>query len=100
MDHLLKRKNLEGLLTFLASHYPRYELVINNDVATQRGVSIADALENLVVIMGDDVQAEGTFESVAEDYWNRFVKNGRGEMVPYRLFLLLRMKQGLNESDR
>jgi hypothetical protein len=63
-------------------------------------VSIADALENLLVIMGGDVEAEGTFERVAEDYWNRFVKNGRGEMVPYRSFLLLRMKQRLNESDR
>jgi HAE1 family hydrophobic/amphiphilic exporter-1 len=100
MDDLLKRKNLEGLFTFLAGHYPRYELVINNDVARQKGVSIADAMEHLLVIMGGDIQAEGTFERVAEDYWNRFVKNGRGEMVPYRSFLLLRMKQGLNENDR
>ncbi len=95
MDDLLKRKNLEGLFTFLAGHYPRYELVINNDVARQNGVSIADALENLLVIMGEDVQAEGTFERVAEDYSNRFVKNGRGEMVPYRLFLLLRNSSSL-----
>ena len=100
MDDLLKRKNLEGLFTFLAGHYPRYELVINNDVARQKGVSIADAMENLLVIMGGDVQAEGTFERVAEDFSNRFVKNGRGEMVPYRSFLQLKMKQGLNEIDR
>ena len=100
MDDLLKRKNLEGLFTFLAGRYPRYEMVINSDVAGQRGVSIADAMENLLFIMGDDVQAEGTFERVAEDYWNRFVKNGRGEMVPYRSFLLLRKKQRSNESDR
>ena len=100
MDDLLKRKNLEGLFTFLAGHYPRYELVINNDVARQKGVSIADAMENLLVIMGGDVQAEGTFERVAEDFSNRFVKNDRGEMVPYSSFLQLKMKQGLNEIDR
>ena len=100
MDDLLKRKNLEGLFTFLAGHYPRYELVINNDVARQKGVSIADAMENLLVIMGGDVQAEGTFERVAEDFSNRFVKNDRGEMVPYRSFLQLKMKQRLNEIDR
>jgi hypothetical protein len=52
-------------------------------------VSISDALENLLVIMGGDVQAEWRFERVAEDYWNWFVKNGRGEMLPYRSFLLL-----------
>jgi multidrug efflux pump subunit AcrB len=100
MDDLLKRKNLEGLFTFLAGHYPRYELVINNDVARQKGVSIADAMENLLVIMGGDVQAEGTFERVAEDFSNRFVKNGRGEMVPYSSFLQLKLKHGLNEIDR
>ncbi len=100
MDDLLKRKSLEGLLNYLAGHYPRHELTINNDVARQRGLSIADALESLVVMMGDDVQADGTFERVVEDYWNRFARNGRGEMVPYRSFLLLRMKQRLKESDR
>jgi hypothetical protein len=100
MDDLLKRKNLEGLFSFLAGRYPRYELVINNDVARQKGVSIADALENLLVIMGGDVQAAGTFERVAEDFSNRFVKNGRGEMVPYRSFLQLKRKQRSNESDR
>jgi AcrB/AcrD/AcrF family len=100
MDDLLKRKNLEGLFTFLAGHYPHYELVVNNDVAMQKGVSIADAMENLLVIVGGDVQAEGTFERVAEDFSNRFVKNDRGEMVPYRSFLQLSMKQRLNESDR
>ncbi len=100
LEDLLKRKNLEGLFTFLAGHYPRYELVINNDVARQKGVSIAGAMENLLDIMGGDVQAEGTFARVAEDFSNRFVKNGRGEMVPYRSFLQLKKKQRLNESDR
>ena len=87
MDDLLKRKNLEGLFTFLAGHYPRYELVINNDVARQKGVSIADALENLLVIMGGDVQAEGTFERVAEDFsesvrQERPRGNGAVQLVP------------------
>ena len=100
MDDLLKRKNLEGLFTFLASNYSQYDLVIDNDAAMQKGVSIADAMENLLVIMGGDVQAEGTFERVVEDFSNRFVKNGRGDMVPYRSFLQLKLKQGLNESDR
>ena len=44
--------------------------------------------------------SEGIFERVAEDFSNRFVKNDRGEMVPYRSFLQLKMKQRLNESDR
>ena len=47
MDDLLKRKDLASLFTFFASNYPQYELIINNDVARQKGVSIAHAMENL-----------------------------------------------------
>jgi AcrB/AcrD/AcrF family len=100
MDDLLKRKNLEGLFTFLAGHYPQSELVINNDAAMQKGVSIADAMENLPVFVGGDVQAERTFRRLAEELSNLFVKNDRGEMVPYSSFLQLKKKQGLNEIDR
>ena len=42
MDALTKRKEVKGLFTFFASNYPQYELVINNDVAMQKGVSIGD----------------------------------------------------------
>ena len=87
MDDLLKRKNLEGLFTFLAGHYPQYELVINNDVAMQKGVSIANAMENLPVVIGGDVQAEpdipearrGFLESVRQE---RPRGNGAVQLVP------------------
>ena len=68
MDDLLKRKDLEGLFNFLASNYPQYELVINNDIARQKGVSIANALENLIQVVGGDDQAERKFRRVAEDF--------------------------------
>src|SRR5262249_48242732 len=83
MDDLLKRKKLEGLFTSLAGHYPQYELVIDNDAARQKGISIADAMENLPVFEGGDVQAERTFRRLAEELSNLFVKNDPGEMVPY-----------------
>ncbi len=87
MDDLLKRKNLEGLFTFLASHYPQYELVINNDVARQKGVSIADAMENLLVShrrrcpgRGDIREARrGFLESVRQE---RPRGNGAVPLVP------------------
>ncbi len=100
MDDLLKRKNLEGLFTFLAGHYPQYELVIDDDAAMQKGVAIADAMENLPVFVGGDVQAERTLWRLAEELSDLFVKNDRGEMVPYSSFLQLKLKQGLNEIDR
>ena len=52
------------------------------------------------VVVGGDVQAERTLWRLAEELSNLFVKNDRGEMVPYSSFLQLKLKQGLNEIDR
>jgi HAE1 family hydrophobic/amphiphilic exporter-1 len=100
MDDLLNRKNLASLFNFLASNYPQYELVINNDVAMQNGVSIANAMENLTTVVGGDVQAERKFRSLAEDLSHLFVKNDRGEMVPYSSFMQLKKNQWLIKIDR
>ena len=100
MDDLLNRKDLEGLFTFLASNYPQHELIINNDMARQKGVSIANAMENLPLVVGGDVQAERKFRRLAEDLSHLSVKNDRGEMVPYTSFMQLKKKQGLNEIAR
>ena len=52
MAALAKRKEVKGLFTFFASNYPQYELVINNDVAMQKGVSIGNAMDNLSIVIG------------------------------------------------
>ncbi len=115
MDALKKRKEVKGLFTFFASNYPQYELVINNDVAMQKGVSIADAMNNLSIVVGSTweqgfvrfgqffkvyVQASPEFRRFPEDFDNLFVKNDKGEMVPYSSFMKLKKKQGLNEINR
>ena len=100
MDDLLNRNDLEGLFTFLAANYPEYELVINNDIATQKGVSIANAMVSLPLVVGGDAQAKRKFWRLAEDLPNLFVQNDRGEMVSYRSFLQLKKTQGLNEIGR
>jgi HAE1 family hydrophobic/amphiphilic exporter-1 len=87
MDDLLNRKDLEGLFTFFASNYPQYELVINNDLAMQKRVSIANAMENLSIVIGSS-----KFRRLAEDFANLFIKNDRGELVPYISFMQLKKK--------
>jgi multidrug efflux pump subunit AcrB len=52
MAALRKRKELKGLFTFFAANYPQYEIVIDNDVAMQKGVSIRDAMDNLSIVVG------------------------------------------------
>ena len=115
MKGLSERKELKGLFTFFASNYPQYEIVINNDVAMQKGVSIGNAMDNLSIVVGSTweqgfvrfgqffkvyVQASPEFRRFPEDFDNMFVKNDKGEMVPYSSFMQLRKLQGLNEINR
>jgi hydrophobic/amphiphilic exporter-1 (mainly G- bacteria), HAE1 family len=115
MDALKKRKELTNLFTFYTSNYPQLELVIDNDIAMQKGVSIGKALDNLNILIGSTyeqgfilfgqfykvyVQAGPEFRSKPKDLENLFVKNEKGEMVPYSAFMTVRKKQGLNEITR
>jgi len=115
LEELAKRKEVRGLFTFFASNYPQYEIVIDNDVAMQKGVSIFKAMDNLSTVVGSTwqqgfilfgqfykvfVQASPEFRRFPEDFENMFVKNDKGEMVPYSSFITLKKQQGLNEINR
>jgi HAE1 family hydrophobic/amphiphilic exporter-1 len=115
MDGLSKRKELTNLFTFYTADYPQYELLIDNDKAMQKGVSIGKALDNLNILIGSTyeqgfilfnqyykvyVQASPEFRRFPEDLENMFVKNEHGNMVPYSSFMTVRKQQGLNEITR
>lgn len=115
MEALGSRKELKGLFTFFAANYPQYEIVIDNDVAMQKGISIRDAMDNLSIVIGSTweqgfvrlgqfykvyVQAAPEFRRYPRDLDNMFVKNDRGEMVPYSAFMRIEKTQGLNEISR
>ncbi len=115
MVELRKRKELSNLFTFYAANYPVYELIIDNDVAMQKGVSIKTAMDNLNILIGSTweqgfirfnqffkvfVQAKPEFRRFPEDLGNLFVKNDKGEMVPYSAFMKIEKKMGLNEITR
>jgi HAE1 family hydrophobic/amphiphilic exporter-1 len=115
MAELGKRKEVKGLFTFFSSAYPQYEIVIDNDVAMQKGVSIRKAMDNLSIVIGSTweqgfvrfgqfykvfVQALPEFRRYPSDFQNLFVKNDKGEMVPYSAFTTLKKGQGLNEISR
>jgi multidrug efflux pump subunit AcrB len=115
MAALGKRPELKGLFTFFAANYPQYEVIIDNDVAMQKGVSIKDAMDNLSIVIGSTweqgfvrfgqfykvyVQAQPKFRRYPEDLDNMFVKNENDEMVPYSAFMRIEKKQGLNEVSR
>jgi HAE1 family hydrophobic/amphiphilic exporter-1 len=115
MAALKKREEVGNLFTFYAANYPQYELVIDNDVAMQKGVTIKAAMDCLNILIGSTweqgfvrfnyfykvfVQAKPQFRRYPEDLDNLFVKNDKGEMVPYSAFMTMKNEQGLNEITR
>jgi len=115
MDALHERKELTGLFTFFAANYPQYEVVIDNDLAMQKGVSIKTAMDNLNILIGSTyeqgfirfgnffkvyTQAAPEYRRFPNDVLALYVKNDRGEMVPYSAFTTLKKTQGPNEITR
>ena len=115
MDALRQRKELTGLFTFFAANYPQYELIIDNKLAMQKGVSIGKAMDNLDILIGSTyeqgfvrfgnffkvyTQAAPEYRQLPSDVLNLFIKNDRDEMVPYSSFMSLRKTQGPNEITR
>ncbi len=115
MKALKARKELSGLFTFYAANYPQYEIIIDNEKAMQKGVSIGVAMENLNILIGSTyeqgftrfntffkvyTQAGPEYRRLPSDLLKLFVKNESGEMVPYSSFVTLRKTQGPNEITR
>ncbi|MBN9294683.1 MAG: efflux RND transporter permease subunit [Flavobacteriia bacterium] len=115
MNALRKRKELAGLFTFYAANYPQYELIIDNNKAMQKGVSIGKAMDNLDVLIGSTyeqgfvrfntffkvyTQADPEYRKMPSDILNLYVKNDRDEMVPYSAFMTMKKTQGPNEITR
>ena len=115
VKELSKRPEIGSVFTFYSASFPQYLLKIDNDKAEQKGVSIADAMENLSTLIGSNyetsfikfdrpykvmVQALPEYRALPQDVLKMFVKNDQGEMVPYSAFLTLEKVYGLSEYTR
>jgi HAE1 family hydrophobic/amphiphilic exporter-1 len=115
VEALKKRKELSGLFAFYSAKYPQYEILIDNNLAMQKGVSIGEAMENLNIMVGSTyeqgfirfnnyykvyTQAGPEFRKQPSDILNMFIKNEKGEMVPYSAFMRIKKTQGPNEISR
>ncbi|MEN9523370.1 MAG: hypothetical protein RL065_1747, partial [Bacteroidota bacterium] len=115
VKELNKRKELSSVFTFYSSSFPQYLLVVDNDKAEQKGVSIGDALDNLSTLIGSNyetsfikydrpykvmVQALPQYRVTPEDILKLYTKNDKGEMVPYGAFMQFEKVFGLSEITR
>lgn len=112
---LKKRPELNGLFAFYSAKYPQYEITVDNALAMQKGVSIGDAMENLNIMLGSTyeqgfirfnnyykvyTQAAPEYRRLPSDVLKLFIKNDKGEMVPYSAFMKITKTQGPNEISR
>jgi HAE1 family hydrophobic/amphiphilic exporter-1 len=115
MDALAKRPEITGLFTFYAADYPQYKLIIDNELAMQKGVSIGKAMENLDILIGSTyeqgfirfgrffkvyTQSAPEYRALPSDIMDLYVKNEEGEQVPYSAFMRMEKTQGPNEITR
>jgi HAE1 family hydrophobic/amphiphilic exporter-1 len=115
LSALKRRKELTGLFSFYSAKYPQYEILIDNKMAMQKGVSVGDAMENLNIMIGSTyeqgfirfnnfykvyTQSGPEFRKQPSDILNMYIKNEHGEMVPYSAFMNLKKTQGPNEITR
>ncbi len=115
LKELGQRPELTGLFTFYAANYPQYELLFDNELAMQKGVSIGKAMDNLNILIGSTyeqgfirfgqffkvyTQSAPEFRKLPSDLMSLYTKNEEGEMVPYSAFMSMRKTQGPNEITR
>lgn len=115
VSELSKRPEVGSVFTFYSASFPQYLLKIDNDKAEQKGVTIANAMENLSTLLGSNyetsfikydrpykvmVQSAPEYRALPKDVMNLFVKNDEGEMVPYSAFMTMEKKYGLSEITR
>ncbi|MCX8143866.1 MAG: efflux RND transporter permease subunit [Bacteroidia bacterium] len=115
LEELKKRKEITGLFTFYSANYPQYEIIIDNNVAMQKGVTINDIMNTLSIYIGSTyelgfikyqwyfkvfVQAHPKYRSIPTDLNDIYIKNKYDKMVPLSSLVKIRKYQDANEINR
>ncbi len=115
VKELNKRPELASVFSFYSASYPQFMLNIDNDKAQQKGVTIDNAMNTLSTLIGSNyetsfikydrqykvmVQALPEYRSLPQDILKLYVKNDRGEMVPFSAFMRMDKVYGLSEITR
>ena len=112
---LNERPEIGGAFTIFSASYPQYLIHVDIDKATQKGVSVNNAMTTLQTLLGSEyatnfikfgqmykvmVQALPEYRSKPEDILNLYVKNDKDEMVPYSAFTSVERVYGVDDITR
>ncbi|MBI2731683.1 MAG: efflux RND transporter permease subunit [Sphingobacteriales bacterium] len=115
VSQLRKRKELTSVFSFYSASFPQYMLIVDNDKAQQKGITIDNAMNTLSTLVGSNyetnfirfgrqykvmVQALPQYRALPEDILKLYVKNDKDEMVPFSAFMHMEKTYGLSENNR
>jgi len=118
-DRFIKALNntpaIENTFSGFDPTFPQYLIHLDADLAAKKGVTVARAMGTLQTLMGANyaasfirfgqmykvmVQALPGYRTKPEDLLKLYVKNNRGEMVPYSTFVRLERVYGPEQFTR
>ena len=106
---------IENTFSGFDPSFPQYLIHLDTDLAAKKGVTVANAMNTLQTLMGANyasnfirfgqmykvmVQAQPNARTQPEDVLKLYVKNDRGEMVPFATFLHLERVYGPEQLTR
>lgn len=106
---------VSNAFTSFNPNFPQYMIHVDQDVAAKKGVTIDNAMNTLQTLLGSYyatnfirfgqmykvmVQASPQYRSNPEDILNLYLKNDKGEMVPFSTFIKMERVYGPEQLTR
>jgi HAE1 family hydrophobic/amphiphilic exporter-1 len=106
---LMDTPEIANAFSSFDASFPQYMIHVDADIASKKGVSVDAAMSTLQTLIGSFyasnfirfgqmykvmVQADPSFRRTPEDILKLYVKNNRGEMVPFSTFIRLERVYG------
>jgi hydrophobic/amphiphilic exporter-1 (mainly G- bacteria), HAE1 family len=115
LEKLRKRPEIQDAFTSFNPDFPQYLIHIDKDIAAKKGVTADNAMNTLQALIGSYytsnfirfgqmykvmIQALPEYRSKPDDILQMYVKNDRGEMVPFSTFVRLERVYGPEQLTR
>ncbi|MGJ1267674.1 efflux RND transporter permease subunit [Sphingobacterium spiritivorum] len=115
MEDLKNTPEVGNVFTSFETNFPQYMLHIDYDLAAKKGISVENSMNTLQTLMGSFyatnfirygqmykvmVQADAMYRQKPEDVLKLFVKNDKGEMVPFSAFMRMQRVYGPEQITR
>jgi hydrophobic/amphiphilic exporter-1 (mainly G- bacteria), HAE1 family len=115
IDSLKKSPVIGSAFSNFDASFPQYMIHIDKEMAAKQGVTIENAMSNLQTLVGSlyttnfirfgqmykvMVQASPEYRMTPEDVLKLYLKNDKGEMVPYSSFIRLERVYGPEQLTR